>query len=327
MKSDKSIKLEYALKSNKLVHISEVDSGFKCGCICPCCGAKLIARKGNKVVHHFAHYNADECFKGYETILHIWAKEILSEYKSIKGPEVFFGPNEMKFKEMSINYDFVELEKKLDDIKPDVVAYKENKQMLIEIYVTHKIDKVKKEKIKKMDISTLEIDLSDINRSISKDELRDIILNDTKRKHWIHNRALDDFIRNHENKLISLLSKHKIKEGEKHWQSQYVTGCLRAKRRNWRISVYGEFGFGCSDCEYFNGFSFKEEIMHTMYKENFPYHDEQGYYDNDGYYYNENKDIEGKGYYHIFDKRPDCIYCGFKHKIKDFESYTKAIKT
>lgn len=47
------MKLPYGLKDGKLVHISEVDKGKKCGCVCPACYSPFIARKGKKIIHNY----------------------------------------------------------------------------------------------------------------------------------------------------------------------------------------------------------------------------------------------------------------------------------
>ena len=75
----KNLNLVYALKDNIIVHISEVESGLRCGCKCPACIETLIARKGNKVLHHFAHKSTIECEFGYQTSLHLAAKRVISE--------------------------------------------------------------------------------------------------------------------------------------------------------------------------------------------------------------------------------------------------------
>lgn len=72
-------KLLFGYKNDELVHISEVARGLECGCMCPSCGHPLIARKGNKKIHHFAHYNRAECKNAVETAMHIAAKNILEK--------------------------------------------------------------------------------------------------------------------------------------------------------------------------------------------------------------------------------------------------------
>ena len=71
----------------------------------------------------------------------------------------------------------VELEKRFDDIIPDIVVDSGDEHFFIEIYVTHPIDDEKLKKLKEKKISTIEIDLSKIKRDISVEELSDILLN------------------------------------------------------------------------------------------------------------------------------------------------------
>ena len=77
----KQLNLTYALKNGEVISISDVESGLKCGCVCPSCGEPLVAKKGSKVMHHFAHHSGHTCEYGYETSLHLAAKEIISRAK------------------------------------------------------------------------------------------------------------------------------------------------------------------------------------------------------------------------------------------------------
>ncbi len=49
--------LIYALKDGIAMSVENVESGLKCGCICPSCGEPLVAKKGTKRMHHFSHYS------------------------------------------------------------------------------------------------------------------------------------------------------------------------------------------------------------------------------------------------------------------------------
>lgn len=160
-----AIKLPFGMKDNKIYHISEVGSGLKCECKCPACGSKLIARKGNINAHCFAHYKSPECKYALETALHYYAKKILEEKKMMMIPALIYEEfdyyshdnyniNKVELaKEQEIHFDKVVLEKQIDNIKPDVVAMVGNTKLMIEIVVTHGIDDIKLEKIKKLGIS------------------------------------------------------------------------------------------------------------------------------------------------------------------------------
>lgn len=45
--------LIYTLKDGVATSIENVESGLKCGCICPSCGEPLVVKKGTKRMHHF----------------------------------------------------------------------------------------------------------------------------------------------------------------------------------------------------------------------------------------------------------------------------------
>ena len=73
--------LTYALdSSNKLKHIDAVENGMACGCVCPCCKERLMAKHGGtKRMHHFAHASGVDCEGAYETMLHLLAKERIQD--------------------------------------------------------------------------------------------------------------------------------------------------------------------------------------------------------------------------------------------------------
>ena len=197
-------KLIYALKDGDIVSIDEVQSGKDCGCVCPACGDELIARKGEKRMHHFAHRSNEDCEYGYESSLHLAAKDILSRSEKMVIPPIYVEfPQSGKSKELlylkkEIPVDRVELEKRFDTIIPDIVVYSGDKYFFIEIYVTHPIDDEKLKKLKEKNISTIEIDLSKIKRDISVEELSDILLKSSDRKSWKYNAVSDKWYRHFE---------------------------------------------------------------------------------------------------------------------------------
>lgn len=121
------------------------------------------------------------------------AKEILAEEMCIKLPSLYLEfdsnkENELMYKEMTYEFERVYLEKKFDNIIPDIILESKGNKLFVEIFVTHDVDEIKLEKIKKLGISSLIVDLSELEYSISKDELREILINDVVKKRWIYNR-------------------------------------------------------------------------------------------------------------------------------------------
>lgn len=69
------IRIAYAEREGRLVHVSQFESGVSCNCVCPVCKTPTVARKGERKQHHFAHYPGANCCA--ETVLHEVAKRIL----------------------------------------------------------------------------------------------------------------------------------------------------------------------------------------------------------------------------------------------------------
>lgn len=185
-----SVELPYGLRDGRLVHISEVSSGLECGCYCPACGCRLVARKGVSMAHHFAH-SGTACAHGMETILHLAAKETVTKCGGVWIPHVSIGwPSRnggiyispRKF----ISLSRIELEFKCQGIVPDILGFHQGVPLAIEIFVTHKVDDIKKMKIKEGGISTFEIDLSFLKGDFRIEELSDIVIEKGKRK-WLYN--------------------------------------------------------------------------------------------------------------------------------------------
>ncbi len=144
------------------VYIDDVPNGKECGCTCKECGGRLIARNKGKVrMHHFSHENGNDSIKCSQTALHLLAEKIISETKRI--PVIRNG--ETIFAEVP----FVNQEKNLGNIKPDLYAEYDGKLIAIEIFVTHKVDETKLNKIKALKLTTFEINLSQLNFETKED--------------------------------------------------------------------------------------------------------------------------------------------------------------
>jgi len=180
---------QFGLKNSRIVHISDVDSGLECNCYCPACGGRFVAYKGKVLRPHFKHHTDSVCNYSFETSLHYLAKEIIQEKKYLDIPVINWeipitpsswfsnhdSPNSFPpFKTVTFQtvwFDKIEIEKWEGNFKPDLKCYVGNKQLLIEITVTHGIDEEKLSKIKTNDVPLLEINLSGLHHEINKQAL------------------------------------------------------------------------------------------------------------------------------------------------------------
>ena len=193
--SNNQVKLSFGLRNGELIHISTVPSGLACECYCANCGTKLIARKGEKNAHCFAHYHAEECKYAIETALHLAAKKVLEEANQIALPKLIIQEqvsrqSHTKKGEATVceqhmaHITNVVPEKRLGSIIPDIIAYIDDSPIIIELAVTHFVDNDKKNKISELGISCIEIDLSDVFRAADFESVRTIVIDAITEKSW-----------------------------------------------------------------------------------------------------------------------------------------------
>lgn len=234
-----------ALHNGIPLHIDDAPSGLNCNCVCPACGAPLVARKGKERTAHFAHHSIRDCEFGYETSLHLLAKEIISKAKTIWLPPVYIElphRREELYKWQSIPITQVVLEKRFHNIIPDIIVYSGNAYFFIEIVVTHGIDDIKREKIRSSNISTLEIDLSDLNQQITPDMLSDILLNQNQRKKWCYNRKANE-------RYQYILHKSERRRIIQRGLALHVDYCPK-KVRCWKGKPYANYIDDCLCCDF-----------------------------------------------------------------------------
>lgn len=189
-----SSKLPFGLRNGQLVHISEVERGLDCECSCPACGHPLLARNGNVRMPHFAHYKDAECEHGYETAIHLAAKEVIEKAGYIVLPRYVSDALYYKnFRNLTlvepakIYFEKIKLENKFQDVVPDVLIEKAGRLLCVEICVTHKVDERKINKMKEGNISGIEIDLSKIDRTINLELLKELVVDSIENKKWLFN--------------------------------------------------------------------------------------------------------------------------------------------
>ena len=168
-----------SIDTNEIKYIGVVESGEKCNCICIDCSNTLVAvnKKGNKQKPHFRHKAKLNCSGGIETAIHLLAKKIVVENNKIALP------NNRYF-----TYNKSKSEVPLIDYTPDVIIQntENGEKWLIEIAVTHPVEDNKKNKIVRDKNNCLEINLKNIDRNISPEKLREIVLNDFSNRKTIY---------------------------------------------------------------------------------------------------------------------------------------------
>ena len=144
--------------------------------------------------------------------------------------------------EKEIEIDHVELEQRFGDVIPDVVVYSRGKYFFVEIFVTHRVNDAKLAKLKKANISTIEMNLSKIEQTISAEELREILLQHNDAKKWIYNASAAKWL----NRFNQCAEK---KEIAGHDFTQYVFDCP-IQKHTWHGRAYARALEDCPACTY-----------------------------------------------------------------------------
>jgi hypothetical protein len=248
--STKEIKLPFGLDPNgELVHIKESVNGKDCNLVCPGCGDQLIAaNNGTKLQPHFRHDGGAECVIGFESAIHRAAKQLIVMHKKITVPELVVKVEKadskavVHTKQLAIvshgeilKFDFVQQEKMLEGIIADLLAIKDNEQMIIEIFCTHQVDEEKIRKIQDIGLSAIEIDLSGLTQGdvLNWDALW-AYMNNHENVTWLHCAHTDN---------VKIILQYVIEEEIRKAEDKYIKerrdrGQRRFvfyKKRKWRL--------------------------------------------------------------------------------------------
>ncbi len=182
--------MTFALSAEgRVVHINEVANGLACGCVCLKCGEKLVGRQGEIRGHHFSHYLASETASCPETALHRAAKEILLREMRVRLPDQLEGMAAVPGTE--VRFERVSLEHRLGNPEAgtELVADAWGEgvtNMVIEIAVSHRVDPAKAEKLRKLGVCAMEIDLADVLAEYwDWQTLRHAVVIDPGRRTWV----------------------------------------------------------------------------------------------------------------------------------------------
>jgi len=191
--------IPFAIFNEELVdiHDERVVSGKSCGCFCPGCNEPLVANKG-KLRQFFSHQANGTCAGGYESAVHLAVKKVLNESDSLVVPDKTIDPDGYdkkgrRYRRVKILLEgpvrlqiaSAQMEKRLDDIQPDVLVETDRGRIALEVLVTHAVDDTKKAKLKNHELPTLELTFSDRPDDLSFKAIR-TYLEDLTRLNWAY---------------------------------------------------------------------------------------------------------------------------------------------
>lgn len=166
-----TLRVPFGWKDDRLWEPRQVPNGKACGCVCPACQRRLIAKQNHKTPH-FAHAPGEDCAKALETAIHLAAKQLIADRQELRLPILTFTnpyarrvygdepKPEVVYVERIVSLATVAVEAGLGDMRPDIVVTSGDVTYLVEIAVTHFVDDAKQAKINARQLPTIEIDVS-----------------------------------------------------------------------------------------------------------------------------------------------------------------------
>lgn len=203
-----TILIPFGLRDGILIHISEVDRGEDCNCVCTECDMVLVAKKGSAREHHFAHHpsvvQASTCGSGVESSLHRYAKQIIADagYLDVPAFKIGLPPPDSDLENWipakRVTFTRVEVEESMvfGRRRVDVVGYTHEGRLLIEICVTHRVRGKKLQEVKASSEAMVEIEVSrdSLYSKVSEGNgsLRQVILESLENKRWLFHPVGED---------------------------------------------------------------------------------------------------------------------------------------
>lgn len=196
-RGSRKLTVPFGLREGKLCFVADVPLGLECGCTCPECGGKLVARnrdfEGRQRVRNFQHASTSSCPGGVETAVHRMAKDVLASADWVLLPRWASGDVVIKPQALSVVNARLEVPLLDGATRPDVVihglvAEVEFDTLCVEVRVHHSVDETKRALLAMHGLDAIEIDLSHLDEETLADPtaFRHEVLENTGNRKWIH---------------------------------------------------------------------------------------------------------------------------------------------
>lgn len=165
---------EYAIeqKNKTIVHVDDVKNGKKCNCICKHCGDLLLAKNNGKIKkHHFCHTTKEESRSCLMTQLHLAMQVYFSSLNNIvlPGNKITIDGNEILVPTKKVEINKSTIEYRIGSYLADVLIITTDRDIVIEVCVTHKCEENKEDYYIENKIDSIEYYFSlEENNSISE---------------------------------------------------------------------------------------------------------------------------------------------------------------
>lgn len=221
--------IPFAMLNGRMVAPHQVITGLACGCVCPCCGAPVMAKALDSRDRrpHFSHHGRSGCSGGVESALHRMAKQVIADHREVLLPawegtsETPNPPTRVNSAGETVTGISVDIPARMAaltavsvedrtiavDYRPDVLVRDRDGDLLIEIRVSHRVDSLKQRRVQADGRRMLEIDLSALlvdGMSLAK--LKHAVLYAPNNRNWLSHPVATEAWRENWTKLKVLVA-------------------------------------------------------------------------------------------------------------------------
>lgn len=215
------------LSDGKLVSPDEVMRGRACNCFCPGCNIAVLAKQGTEREWHFAHAKGEKCEEGYEVSIHELAKQMLRQRKELLLPSLIaksssidaYGrileESESVVQSQLVRLDDCKTGENLNGVHVDAIGLLKGHKILIEVTVFHRFMPDKQERLVKLRIPSIQLDLGQFkSKQATRVLMEKAIFEDENIGRWIYHPKFDLALETAQARLDGRLQENKVRREE-----------------------------------------------------------------------------------------------------------------
>lgn len=184
----------------------EVPLGKACGCICPGCGAPLLAvhAPSDKLIPHFKHQTETTCTTGFDSAVHrailqvltdknsLWVPPLRTDIEIVDAMGIPHKARELLLPGGLLPLTNIRLEPWPDSPRPDILADAEfHGPLLVDVRTAKPVADEKLAELRKQRLPVLELDVSTV-RNVNMEELTSLLLTQSLQMTWKYHPLIAD---------------------------------------------------------------------------------------------------------------------------------------
>lgn len=222
-------KIPFGEREGQFFRAYDVKNGRACGCFCPGCGEPLnAANGGQKVIPHFRHVSSVDCVSGYKDGVRRAAVALIAAHRCILLPDYsgritvdtesghrFY--RSVAFPVAEAIADTVERFVNLGGVIAHAVLTNGDRRLFVRIRISSRVESKKRERLKLVDASSIEIDLSGLSWTQINDPVsfEHAVLTDPSTRSWIRSLRAEMYSKHEQEQLAVEVARCNL-----HWRQE-----------------------------------------------------------------------------------------------------------